>query len=73
MELKRILRQYAFTLVVIMCIGLLLSGFATVRDKTRYNMDMTPYETVEITDIGKKISEFVKNFLTDSLNSANIV
>ncbi len=46
--MKRILKQYGFSLVIILCAGAFLSGIASVREKTRYNMDMTPYETVEI-------------------------
>lgn len=64
MEIKRLLKQYAFSLVVILCTGAFLSGIVTVREKTRYNMDMTPYKTVESEDIGKKIAEFVNLFLT---------
>lgn len=48
MEFKRILRQYAFSLVVILCVGVFFFGTVSVREKTQYNMDMTPYEKVEI-------------------------
>lgn len=46
MEIKRILKQYAFSLVVIICLTAFLCGITVVREKTRYNMDMTRYATI---------------------------
>lgn len=46
MEAKKILKQYFFSLVVIICISAFFLGAVRVREKTQYNMDMTPYETV---------------------------
>lgn len=61
MELKRILKQYAFSLLVICCTIFFFIGIVTVREKTRYNMDMTVYETVELSDLNSKyISLWVK-------------
>ena len=48
MELKRILKQYLFSLVIILCIGLFFYGTVLAAERTRYNMDMTEYETVEL-------------------------
>lgn len=72
MELKRILRQYIFTLIIIMCIGFLFSGIVTVREKTQFNMDMTPYETVNFEDNCKNFNEIVKKFLTQTIYGDNI-
>ena len=48
MEIKRICRQYFFSLILVLCIVAFLLGVITVREKTDYNMRMTPYDTVEI-------------------------
>ncbi len=48
MKARKILRQYLFSLVVILCVGLLFLGVISARERTRYNMDMTMYATVEI-------------------------
>ena len=72
MEIRRILKQYAFSLVVIICVAFFVSGIVSVREKTQYNMDMTPYETVEIEGIGKNLSKIIKNFLTQTIYGDNI-
>lgn len=46
MEARRILKQYVFSLVVILCIGAFFIGTVSAKEKTQYNMDMTPYTTV---------------------------
>ena len=48
MEAARILRQYIFSLVVILCLGVFFIGTAAVKEKTQYNMDMTPFDTVSV-------------------------
>ena len=48
METKKILRQYFFCVVSIFCVGTFFFGTVSVREKTRYNMDMTSYEKIEI-------------------------
>ena len=55
MEIKKILRQQAFSLVVIFCIGLFFFGTVIAREKTQYNMDMTDYERVEIVRLGDRV------------------
>ena len=47
MEARKILRQYLFSLVVILCAGVFFLGTVSVRERTRHNMYLTPYETVE--------------------------
>ena len=46
--MKKILRQYVFTLAVIFCIMSFFCGIITVKEKTQYNMDMSPYKTVSV-------------------------
>lgn len=46
-EARKILKQYAFSLVVILCAGFFLLGAIRVKEKTQYNMDMTLSETVK--------------------------
>ena len=72
MEIKAILRQYAFSLVIIICVGLFLTGIIRVREKTQYNMDMTAYETVEIDNMNKILTEITKIFLTQTIYGDNI-
>lgn len=48
MEIKHILKQYAFTLVVILCVSVMATGFFTVKEKTQYNIDMTNYSKIRI-------------------------
>ena len=48
METRKILRQYLFSLVVILCFGAFFLGTVSVKERTQYNMDMTPYETVAV-------------------------
>lgn len=48
MEIRRILKQHTFLLVLIFCAAFLASGIVSVRERTRYNMDMETYDTVEI-------------------------
>ena len=72
MEIKAILRQYAFSLVIIICVGLFLTGIICVREKTQYNMDMTAYETVEIDNMNKILTEITKIFLTQTIYGDNI-
>ena len=48
MKIKGILRQYFFSLVVIFTVSAFFLGTVSVREKTQYNMDMTPYGKVEI-------------------------
>ena len=47
MERKRILRQYFFSLAVILCMMTFLTGVITVSERTRYNMELTAYQEVE--------------------------
>ena len=46
--MKRIMRQYAFTVAFILCLACFAGGIITVKEKTQYNMDMSPYSTVSI-------------------------
>ena len=48
LEIKRLLKQFCFCVVVICCVSAFFAGTVTVSEKTRYNMDMTPYEKIEI-------------------------
>ncbi len=48
MGIKALLRQYAFSVVAILCTAVLLCGIIFVRERTQYNMDMTDYDKVEI-------------------------
>ncbi|MBQ7861988.1 MAG: hypothetical protein IJ349_07295 [Clostridia bacterium] len=48
MGLKTVLRQYAFSVFVILCAAALLCGIIFVRERTQYNIDMTQYDKVEI-------------------------
>ncbi len=48
--MKRIMRQYVFTLAFILCLASFAGGIITVKEKTQYNMDMSPYSTVTITE-----------------------
>ena len=48
MGLKAVLRQYAFSVFVILCAAALLCGIIFVRERTQYNIDMTQYDKVEI-------------------------
>ncbi len=56
--MKKIFRQYIFILAIILCLMCFFSGIITVREKTQYNMDMTPYRvvTVDRADSGISIS-----------------
>ena len=54
--MKKILRQYIFTIAFILCLTSFFIGIITVKEKTRYNMDMTPYSTVSITETEKGIT-----------------
>ena len=49
MERKRVLRQYFFSLTVILCMMAFLTGIITVSERTRYNMELTSYEEVKFT------------------------
>ncbi len=53
--MKRIMRQYAFTVAFILCFMSFFIGIITVREKTQYNMDMSPYSTVSIDGSGDEI------------------
>ena len=48
MEIKKILRQYLFTLIIIVCIYTMAAGIFTVKEKTQYNIDMTSYSKVQL-------------------------
>lgn len=48
--MRKILRQYIFTLGFLLCLAFMVGGIITVREKTRYNMDMSPYSTVIISE-----------------------
>ncbi len=48
MEARKILKQYVFSLVMILCIGTFFLGTVSVKEKTRYNMDLTPYDIVSV-------------------------
>ena len=48
MEARKILKQYAFSLVMLLCVGAFFLGIVSVKEKTQYNMDLTPYETVSV-------------------------
>ena len=60
MEVRKILRQYLFSLVIILCLAAFFIGTVRVKEKTRYNMDMTPYETVEIEKGQGRLSFYYK-------------
>lgn len=47
LEVRKILDQYAFSLVIILCAASFFLGIVSVREKTGYNMNMTVYGTVE--------------------------
>lgn len=49
MERKRILRQYFFSLTVILCMMTFLTGVIAVSEKTRYNMELTSFDEVKFT------------------------
>ena len=54
MEIKRILKQYAFCLIVICCVSSFFYAGITVRERTQYNMDMTSYDqTVKVKNTNK--------------------
>ncbi len=48
MGIKALLRQYAFSVVVILCTAVLLCGIIIAKEKTQYNMDMTDYPLLEV-------------------------
>ena len=48
MGIKAVLRQYVFSVFVIVCATVLLCGIIFVRERTQYNIDMTQYDKVEI-------------------------
>lgn len=48
MGIKALLRHYAFSVVAILCMTVLLCGIIFVRERTQYNMDMTEYPLLEV-------------------------
>ena len=46
MERRKIFRQYFFSVVVILCLSAFLCGSVTVKEKTDYNMRLTPYDVI---------------------------
>ena len=54
--MKKIFRQYVFTVMFILCIMAFFAGIITVKEKTQYNMDMSPYSTVEVVRSGNGIT-----------------
>lgn len=50
MGIKALLRQYTFTVFVILLATVLLCGIIFVRERTQYNIDMTEYEKVGVSD-----------------------
>lgn len=48
MGIKAVLRQYVFSVFVIVCATVLLCGIIFVRERTQYNIDMTEYAVAEI-------------------------
>ncbi len=79
MEARKILRQYLFSLVVILCIGAFFLGAVSVKEKTRYNMDLTPYETVKIEkeqgcitlSYGEKVYSIKADYVEKLINAAD--
>ena len=73
MEIKRILKQYIFSLILILCAASFFFGVITVREKTEYNMKMTPYDTVEVKNDGQcflfTVGEEVGFVIPDYVNS----
>lgn len=68
-EIKRLLKQYAFSLVVIFCLSSLLCGITVVREKTRYNMELTSYRTVsaeQFREVLYEAYEKITNLLTEN-------
>lgn len=55
MGIKALLRRYAFSAFVIICVTVLLCGIIFVRERTQYNMDMTEYDTVGVSREGDSI------------------
>lgn len=58
MEFKKIFRQYTFSLVVILCVAAFFVGTVSVREKTQYNMDMTPYNEIEVKEEGSVVINY---------------
>lgn len=48
MEKHKILRQYIFSVAVLLCLTVFLCGTVAVKEKTEYNMYMTPYDVIAI-------------------------
>ena len=47
-ERGQILRGHLFFLVPVLCVSAFFCGIITVKEKTQYNMDMTPYSEVSV-------------------------
>ncbi|MBQ6600894.1 MAG: hypothetical protein IIX36_04550 [Clostridia bacterium] len=79
MEARKIFRQYLFSLVVILCIGAFFLGAVSVKEKTQYNMDLTPYETVKIEKeqgniiftYGEKVYSIKDDYIKKLINAAD--
>lgn len=46
--MKKIIVRYVFTVAVILCLMSSICGIIAVKEKTQYNMDMSPYDTASI-------------------------
>lgn len=46
MQRRKILRRYLLSVSVLLCIFAFFAGIVTVRERTRYNMDLTPYSKI---------------------------
>ena len=47
-ERRKVLKQYLFSLVLILCVTAFFCYTVTVKEKTDYNMNMTPYEIISV-------------------------
>lgn len=55
MTRRQLLRQYLLSLTVLFCIFILFCGIITVRERTEYNMSLTPYSQLSLENEGDYI------------------